>query len=97
MCDSVESYTIGAKYRTVKKRLDSLGYKHSLSLDSLSLVEQLLADLIKTTESLKHFKSVAANNTEVDDQLTIPQTTVLETTVPRTTVPGTIVPKTIVP
>ncbi|KAH0554612.1 hypothetical protein KQX54_011905 [Cotesia glomerata] len=64
MCDSVESYTIGAKYRTVKKRLDSLGYKHSLSLDSLSLVEQLLADLIKTTESLKHFKSVAVNNTE---------------------------------
>ncbi|XP_074095969.1 centrosomal protein of 135 kDa isoform X2 [Cotesia typhae] len=64
MCDSVESYTIGAKYRTIKKRLDSLGYKHSLSLDSLSLVEQLLADLIKTTESLKHFKSIAANNTE---------------------------------
>lgn len=65
MCDVPESYTIGAKYRAVKKRLDCLGYKQSLSLDSISLVEQLLADLIKTTESLKYYKSVAANNIEV--------------------------------
>ncbi|XP_008547784.1 centrosomal protein of 135 kDa isoform X2 [Microplitis demolitor] len=64
MCDVPESYTIGAKYRAVKKRLDCLGYKQSLSLDSISLVEQLLADLIKTTESLKYYKSVAANNIE---------------------------------
>lgn len=53
------------RYRTVQKHLDGLGYKQTLPLDSLPLVENLLADLIQTTESLKHFKSVAQDNIEV--------------------------------
>lgn len=56
---------IAARYRTVRKHLDSLGYKHALTLDSLPLIEKLLADLIQTTESLKHFKSIAQENIEV--------------------------------
>lgn len=57
------------RYRTVQKHLDGLGYKQTLPLDSLPLVENLLADLIQTTESLKHFKSVAQDNIESCSQL----------------------------
>ncbi|XP_051170534.1 centrosomal protein of 135 kDa-like isoform X2 [Leptopilina boulardi] len=57
------------RYRTVQKHLDGLGYKQTLPLDALPLVENLLADLIQTTESLKHFKSVAQDNIESCSQL----------------------------
>ncbi|XP_015438396.1 PREDICTED: centrosomal protein of 135 kDa-like [Dufourea novaeangliae] len=58
-------FNIAVRYRTVRKHLDSLGYKHSISLDALPLIEKLLADLLQTTESLKHFKSIAQENIEV--------------------------------
>ncbi|KAK0096267.1 hypothetical protein PV326_005918 [Microctonus aethiopoides] len=65
MCTSTdESYSIAIRYRTVRKRLDNLGYREALSLDALPLTEKLLADLIQTTESLKHFKAIADNNIE---------------------------------
>ncbi|XP_043584009.1 centrosomal protein of 135 kDa-like isoform X1 [Bombus pyrosoma] len=60
---------VAARYRTVRKHLDSLGYKQALTLDSLPLIEKLLADLIQTTESLKHFKSIAQENIEAYTQL----------------------------
>lgn len=66
-----ESYSVAVRYRNIKKRLDNLGYRQALSLDALPLVEQLLADLIQTTESLKHFKSVAENNIEVSLNYTV--------------------------
>ncbi|XP_043502360.1 centrosomal protein of 135 kDa [Polistes fuscatus] len=66
---SDEEYNIAARYRTVRKRLDSLGYQQALSLDTLPLIERLLADLIQTTESLKHFKTVAQDNIEACNQL----------------------------
>ncbi|XP_015181799.1 PREDICTED: centrosomal protein of 135 kDa [Polistes dominula] len=66
---SDEDYNIAARYRTVRKRLDSLGYQQALSLDALPLIERLLADLIQTTESLKHFKTVAQDNIEACNQL----------------------------
>lgn len=56
---------VAARYRTVRKHLDNLGYKQALSLDALPLIETLLADLIHTTDSLKHFKAVAQENVEV--------------------------------
>lgn len=58
-------YNVAARYRTVKKHLDNLGYKQALSLDALPLIEALLSDLIQTTDSLKHFKAVAQENIEV--------------------------------
>lgn len=58
-------YNVTARYRTVRKHLDNLGYKQALSLDALPLIEALLADLIQTTDSLKHFKAVAQENIEV--------------------------------
>ncbi|XP_025989831.1 centrosomal protein of 135 kDa isoform X2 [Solenopsis invicta] len=62
-------YNVAAKYRTVRKHLDNLGYKQALSLDALPLIEALLADLIQTTDSLKHFKSIAQENVEACSQL----------------------------
>ncbi|XP_024940651.1 uncharacterized protein LOC107267564 isoform X3 [Cephus cinctus] len=64
-----EDYNVAARYRTVRKHLDNLGYKQALSLDALPLIERLLADLIQTTESLKHFKSIAQDNIEACSQL----------------------------
>ncbi|XP_067213676.1 centrosomal protein of 135 kDa isoform X2 [Linepithema humile] len=56
-------------YRTVRKHLDNLGYKHALSLDALPLIEALLADLIQTTDSFKHFKTIAQENIEECNRL----------------------------
>ncbi|OAD55996.1 hypothetical protein WN48_04029 [Eufriesea mexicana] len=64
-----DEYNIATRYRTVRKHLDSLGYKQALTLDALPLIEKLLADLIQTTESLKHFKSIAQENIEAHTQL----------------------------
>lgn len=60
-----ENYNVSNRYKTIRKRLDSLGYKYPLSVDTLPLVEQLLIDFIQTTESLKHFKSIAQNKIDV--------------------------------
>lgn len=57
--------TVAARFQTVRKHLDSLGYRQALSLDALPLIEALLTDLIQTTDSLKHFKAVAQENVEV--------------------------------
>ncbi|XP_011883028.1 PREDICTED: centrosomal protein of 135 kDa [Vollenhovia emeryi] len=62
-------YNVAGRYRTVRKHLDSLGYKQALSLDALPLIEALLADLVQTTDSLKHFKAVAQENVEACSQL----------------------------
>ncbi|KAF7998336.1 hypothetical protein HCN44_009734 [Aphidius gifuensis] len=63
-----ENYNISNRYKTVRKRLDSLGYKYPLSVDTLPLVEQLLIDFIQTTESLKHFKLIAQNKIDSSSQ-----------------------------
>ncbi|KAG5335528.1 CP135 protein, partial [Acromyrmex heyeri] len=60
---------ITGRYRTVRKHLDNLGYKQTLSLDALPLIEALLVDLIQTTDSLKHFKAVAQENIEACSHL----------------------------
>ncbi|XP_031198648.1 centrosomal protein of 135 kDa isoform X1 [Mastomys coucha] len=41
------------KYINIRKRLDQLGYRQTLSVDSLPLVEKLFSDLVHTTESLR--------------------------------------------
>lgn len=64
MNDEAE-YNIAVRYRRVKKHLENLGYKQALSLDALPLIENLLVDLIQTTDSLKHFKAIAQENIEV--------------------------------
>jgi centrosomal protein CEP135 len=40
----------------LRKRLDQLGYRQPLGIESLPLVEKLFADLLHTTDSLKRLK-----------------------------------------
>ncbi|XP_067662962.1 centrosomal protein of 135 kDa-like isoform X1 [Haliotis asinina] len=44
------------KFTNLRRRLDQLGYRQTLGIESLPLVEKLFADLIHTTESLKNAK-----------------------------------------
>ncbi|XP_071511617.1 centrosomal protein of 135 kDa-like [Diadema antillarum] len=44
------------KYTALRKRLDQLGYRQALGIESVPLVERLFNDLIHTTESLKKAK-----------------------------------------
>ena len=53
------------KFTNLRKRLDQLGYRQTLGLESLPLVEKLFADLVHTTESLKNTK-LQLGKTEVE-------------------------------
>uniref|UniRef100_A0A8C5K928 Centrosomal protein 135 n=1 Tax=Jaculus jaculus TaxID=51337 RepID=A0A8C5K928_JACJA len=44
------------KYINIRKRLDQLGYRQTLSVECLPLVEKLFSDLVHTTESLRQLK-----------------------------------------
>ncbi|KAK5869912.1 hypothetical protein PBY51_024590 [Eleginops maclovinus] len=51
------------KFLNLRKRLDQLGYRHPLGIESLPLVEKLFSDLVHTTESLRNAK-LSAGKTE---------------------------------
>ena len=44
------------RFTALRKRLDQLGYRQALGIDSLPLVEKLFNDLVHTTSSLKNAK-----------------------------------------
>nr|XP_008510991.1 PREDICTED: centrosomal protein of 135 kDa [Equus przewalskii]XP_008510992.1 PREDICTED: centrosomal protein of 135 kDa [Equus przewalskii]XP_008510993.1 PREDICTED: centrosomal protein of 135 kDa [Equus przewalskii] len=44
------------KYMNIRRRLDQLGYRQTLTVDCLPLVEKLFSDLVHTTESLRKSK-----------------------------------------
>uniref|UniRef100_A0A8D2Q958 Centrosomal protein of 135 kDa n=1 Tax=Varanus komodoensis TaxID=61221 RepID=A0A8D2Q958_VARKO len=44
------------KFINLRKRLDQLGYRQPLGVESLPLVEKLFSDLVHTTESLRSAK-----------------------------------------
>ena len=52
------------KFTGLRKRLDQLGYRQPLGVESLPLVERLFADLLHTTESLKNAKVQLTKNKE---------------------------------
>ncbi len=52
------------KFTSLRKRLDQMGYRQPLVIDSLPLVEKLFADLMHTTESLKNAKLQLGKNKE---------------------------------
>ncbi|CAH8573098.1 unnamed protein product [Heterobilharzia americana] len=57
--------TAHEKFVKLRKRLDQLGYKQPLGLDSLPLVERLFCDLIWTTESLRKIQSELSSQTKI--------------------------------
>ncbi len=46
------------KFNTLKKRLEALHYCQPITIESASLVEKLLNDLIKTTEGFQNIKKM---------------------------------------
>lgn len=50
------------KYTQLRKRLDQLGYRQTLGIESLPLIEKLFNDLVHTTESLKKTKLEVAHS-----------------------------------
>ena len=70
---SAEAGTAQQKFTSLRKRLDQLGYRHPLGIESLPLVERLFADLVHTTESLKKAKQESskapADNGRIDGRV----------------------------
>ena len=60
------SHSLEKKYASIRKHLDELGYRGPLPVESLPLVEVLIADLLKTTDSLKRCKLHSERMTEVN-------------------------------
>ncbi|NXL47106.1 CP135 protein, partial [Podilymbus podiceps] len=55
--------TAERRFINLRKRLDQLGYRQPLGVESLPLVEKLFSDLVHTTESLRNAK-LSAGKTE---------------------------------
>uniref|UniRef100_A0A3P8T643 Centrosomal protein 135 n=1 Tax=Amphiprion percula TaxID=161767 RepID=A0A3P8T643_AMPPE len=55
------------KFVNLRKRLDQLGYRQPLAIESLPLVEKLFSDLVHTTESLRNVK-LSAGKTEKESR-----------------------------
>jgi hypothetical protein len=53
------------RYRVLRNHLDELGYRYPLAVESLSLVERLVSDLLHTTERLRHYKELSQKSLEV--------------------------------
>ncbi|XP_061833485.1 uncharacterized protein [Nerophis lumbriciformis] len=53
----------------LRRRLDQMGYKQHLGLDSVPLVSKVLSDLVHTTVSLRNAKLSAGKKTHSDVQL----------------------------
>ncbi|XP_066287957.1 centrosomal protein of 135 kDa-like isoform X2 [Branchiostoma lanceolatum] len=71
--------TAERKFANLRRRLDQLGYRQPLGIESLPLVEKLFADLVHTTESLKNLKlqggKAVQQPTDSDDDTTEPYRT----------------------
>ncbi|KAM6962785.1 centrosomal protein of 135 kDa [Aplochiton taeniatus] len=55
------------KFLNLRKRLDQLGYRQPLGIETLPLVEKLFSDLVHTTESLRNAK-LSAGKTEKESR-----------------------------
>ncbi|TNN13703.1 Centrosomal protein [Schistosoma japonicum] len=53
------------KFAKLRKRLDQLGYKQPLGLDSLPLVERLFYDLVWTTENLRKARTELSSQIQI--------------------------------
>lgn len=56
-----------SKHNYLRRKLDVLGYSHSLPLSAINLVSSILEDLIKTSEGLKNAKNIVEKLSEVSE------------------------------
>jgi hypothetical protein len=62
---TMDTGMVERRYRAVRNHLDGLGYRYPLALESLSLVERIVSDLLHTTERLRHYKELSQKSLEV--------------------------------
>lgn len=56
-------------YLKLRNKLDELGYFQPLSFDSVLLVDKIVEDLLDTKRNLQHYKNVAQQSMEVNNQI----------------------------
>jgi centrosomal protein CEP135 len=54
------------RFQVLKRKLDALHYSSPFEINSMPLIEKLLADLIKTTEG---FQSIKVKNSEMIQEI----------------------------
>lgn len=48
-----------SRHRFMRNQLSALGYKYEFSNDALPLLENLVPDLLQTTDTLNHYKELS--------------------------------------
>lgn len=56
---SDDNSALESRFRFLRNQLHDLGYKYDIESDSLPLLETLIADLLQTTDTLKHYKELS--------------------------------------
>ncbi|XP_029644182.1 centrosomal protein of 135 kDa-like isoform X1 [Octopus sinensis] len=64
---SKETMNTSEKLKNLRRRLEQLGYKDSLGIESLPLVERLFVDLLKTIEDLRKIKVEHSRKSDAED------------------------------
>lgn len=64
-----ENPTLESKCRFLRQQLSALGYNDEFSVNSLPLLENLVSDLLQTTDTLKHYKELSQDCLQVYYQL----------------------------
>jgi hypothetical protein len=59
------NYSVESRQRFMKQQLSALGYDQKFSADTLPLLENIVNDLLQTTDTLKHYKNLSNNCLQV--------------------------------
>lgn len=61
-----ENPTIESKCRFLRQQLSALGYDDEFSVISVPLLENLVSDLLQTTDTLRHYKELSQDCLQVN-------------------------------
>lgn len=64
-----ENATLESKCRFLRQQLSALGYDNEFSTNSIPLLENLVSDLLQTTDTLKHYKHLSQDCLQVNKHL----------------------------
>ncbi len=63
-----DNLTLESKCRFLQQQLSILGYEQVFTVESLPLLENLVTDLLQTTDTLKHYKELSQGCLQVSFQ-----------------------------